>query len=166
MWMMKNKISMYDSKVEFQIFRYPYLKENLNDLFFSLGDTQILSSSKVRNIRVVFDQYPTFHDDISGICKSTHFHLRNIGRIRNLYILMPLHTLFMETYYHPVHRFRSWPTQMRSPSHPHTQARMEPRNIYNHTYIQFLPGQNNLIINPDKTTRDRRRHSCLPTRYL
>ena len=31
-----------------------------------------------------FDQYLTFQDHISGICKSTHFHLRCIGRIRNL----------------------------------------------------------------------------------
>ena len=31
-----------------------------------------------------FDQYLTFHDHISGICRSTHFHLRSIGRIRNL----------------------------------------------------------------------------------
>ena len=36
-------------------------------------------------------------------------------------------------------------------THTHTQARVQPRNIYNHTYIQFLPGQNNLILNPDKT---------------
>ena len=33
-----------------------------------------------------------------------------------------------------------------SPSYPHTQARVQPRNIYNHTYI------NNLILDPDKTT--------------
>ena len=38
----------------------------------------------VRDLGVVFDQYLTFHDHISGICKSTHFHLRGIGRIRNL----------------------------------------------------------------------------------
>ena len=29
-------------------------------------------------------QYLTCHDHISGICKSTHFHLRSIGRIQNL----------------------------------------------------------------------------------
>ena len=38
----------------------------------------------MRDLGVVFDQYLTFHDNISGICKSTHFHLRGIGRIRNL----------------------------------------------------------------------------------
>ena len=41
---------------------------------------------------------------------------------------------------------------MTSPSHLHTQARVQPRNTYNHTYIKFLPGQNNLTLNPDKST--------------
>ena len=45
---------------------------------------QVSLSSKVRDLGVVFDRYLTFHDHISGICKSTHFHLRGIGRIRNL----------------------------------------------------------------------------------
>ena len=46
---------------------------------------------------------------------------------------------------------RSWPTQMTSLSHLHTQARVQPRNTYNHTYIKLLPGQHKTI-NPDKTT--------------
>ena len=45
---------------------------------------QVSLSFKLRDLGVVFDQYLTFHDHISGICKSTHFHLRGIGRIRNL----------------------------------------------------------------------------------
>ena len=45
---------------------------------------QVSPSSKVRDLDVVFDQYLAFHDHISGICKSTHLHLRGIGRIRNL----------------------------------------------------------------------------------
>ena len=43
----------------------------------------------------------------------------------------------------PVHRFRSLPTQMTSPSHP--QARVQPINIYKHTYIKFLSGPNKTI---------------------
>ena len=38
----------------------------------------------MRDLGVVFDQYLTFHVHISGICKSTHFHLRGIRIIRNL----------------------------------------------------------------------------------
>ena len=60
------------------------MKQNLGDLSVSVGDMQVSPSSKVRDLCVVFDQYLTFHDHISGICKSTHFHLRGIGRIRNL----------------------------------------------------------------------------------
>ena len=52
-------------------------------------------------------------------------------------------TFTPETYHHPVHRFRSWPRQMTSPSHPHT--RVQTGNIYNHTH---LSGKNK----PDKTT--------------
>ena len=43
-------------------------------------------------------------------------------------------TFTLQTYHHPVHRFKSWPTQV--PSHPYTQARVQPRN----TYIKFLHG--------------------------
>ena len=83
-WMIKNKLKINDSKTEFIIFRSPLLNQNLSDLSVSVGDIQVSPSSKVRDLGVVFDQYFTFHDHISDICKSTHFHLRVIGRIRNL----------------------------------------------------------------------------------
>ena len=72
-WMIKNKLKINDSKTEFIIFLSPLLKQNLNDLSVSVGDMQVSPSSKVRDLGVVFDQYLTFHDHISGICKSTHF---------------------------------------------------------------------------------------------
>ena len=93
-WMIKNKLKINDSKTEFIIFRSPLLKQNLSDLSVSVGDMQVSLSAMVRDLGVVFDQYLTFHDHISGICKSTHFHLRGIGRIRNL-LTVPLHNLFM-----------------------------------------------------------------------
>ena len=84
MWMIKNKLKFNDSKTEFIIFRSPLLKQNLSNLSISVGDSQVFPSSKVRDLGVVFDQYLTFHDHISGICRSTHFHLRSIGIIQNL----------------------------------------------------------------------------------
>ena len=80
----RNKLKINDSKTEFIISRSPLLKQNLSDLSVSVGDMQVSPSSKVRDLGVVFYQYFTFHDHISGICKSTHFHLHNIKRIRNL----------------------------------------------------------------------------------
>ena len=52
-----------------------------------------------------------------------------------------------QIHHHPVHQLREWPTT--SPSHP--QARVQPINTYNHTYIQFFTWtkQNNLIYNPE-----------------
>ena len=82
--MIKNKLIINDSKTEFIRLRSPILKQNLSDLSVSIGDMHVSLSSKVRDLGDVFDQYLTFHDHISGVCKSTHFHLRSIGTIRNL----------------------------------------------------------------------------------
>ena len=46
---------------------------------------QILSSTNVKYLCVVYDQYLTFHDHLNGICKSTYFHLRKIRRNLNLF---------------------------------------------------------------------------------
>ena len=59
------------------IFVSPLLKQNLSDLSVSVGDMQVSPSSKVRDLVVVFNI-------VFVICKYTHFHLRGIGRIRNL----------------------------------------------------------------------------------
>ena len=53
-WMIKNKFKINDSKTEFIIFRSPH---NLSDLSVSVGVMQVSSSSKVRDLGVVFDQY-------------------------------------------------------------------------------------------------------------
>ena len=50
-------------------------------------------------------------------------------------------TFTLQTYHHTENRFGSWPTHMTSPSHLHTQSRVQPRNTYNHTYIKFLSKQ-------------------------
>ena len=44
----------------------------------------ITQSSKVGDLGVIFDQFLNFYDHITAICRSTHFHIRNIGKIRNL----------------------------------------------------------------------------------
>ena len=49
-------------------------------------------------------------------------------------------TFTLQTYHHPEHRLMLWPTQMTSPSHLHTQPRVQLRNTYNHIYINVLSG--------------------------
>ena len=71
--------------------------QNFSDLSISVGDSQVFRSSKVRDLGVVLDQYLIFPDHISGICRSDHFHLRSIGRIRNILTFdvtaQPIHAL-------------------------------------------------------------------------
>ena len=38
----------------------------------------------MRNLGIIFDLFLSFDDYISSVYRSTHFHLRNIGRIRHL----------------------------------------------------------------------------------
>ena len=82
--MIKYKLKFNDSKTEFIVFRSPQAKQDLSVLLVSVGDSVIAQSSKVRDIGVIFDQFVNFDEYISGVCRSTHFHLRTIGRIWHL----------------------------------------------------------------------------------
>ena len=95
---------------------------------------QSLSSSQTTSR----DAKPTQHIEIT--------HPNNVNLKLAFHKVASFHphysTFTLQTYHNPVHRFRSWPMQMTSQSHPHTQVRVQPRNTYNHTYTKFLPGQN------------------------
>ena len=83
-WMIKNKLKINDSKTEFIVFRSPQAKQDLSGLSVYVDDSIIQQSSKVRDLGVIFDQFLSFDDYISSVCRSTQFHLRNIGGIRHL----------------------------------------------------------------------------------
>ena len=85
---------------------------------------------------------------LHNIIEITHPHNVNSKLVFHKVVSFHQHysTFTLQTYHHPEHRFRSWPTHMISPSHIHTQARVQPRNTYNHTYIKFLPGQKGTLI--------------------
>ena len=54
----------------------------------------------------------------------------------------------LNIYHHQEHRLKSCLTQMTSPSHLHTQARIQPINTYNHTYIHCF-GLHKTTCTPD-----------------
>ena len=85
-WMIMNKLKLNDSKTEFIVFRSPQAKQDLSSLsvYVSVCDSIIQQSSRVRDLGVIFDPFLSFDDYISSVCRSTHFYLRNIGRIRQL----------------------------------------------------------------------------------
>ena len=82
-WMINNKLKINDSKTAFIVFRSPQAKQDLSGLSVIVGDSIIQQSSNVRNLGIIFDQFLSFDDYISSVCRSTHFHLRNIGRIQH-----------------------------------------------------------------------------------
>ena len=86
--MILNKLKINDAKTEFIVFRSPMLKHDLSDLSVNVGGNLIKPSEKVCDLDVILDQTLSFDDHISAICQSAHFHIRNIGRIRNLLSLM------------------------------------------------------------------------------
>ena len=49
-----------------------------------VGDSNIVSSNSTRNLGVIFDKCIKLGYHISSVCKSTYFHLLNIGGIRNI----------------------------------------------------------------------------------
>ena len=105
---------------------------NIHTLIRKLLQTNIPSQTTSR------DAKPTQHIEIT--------HPNNVNLKLAFHKVASFHPHYLtftpQTYHHPVHWFRSWPMQTTSQSHPHTQVRVQPRNIYNHTYIEFLPGQN------------------------
>ena len=50
----------------------------------NVGESIITQSSKMRFLGVIFDQFLKSDDHVIVICRSTHFHIRNIGKIWNL----------------------------------------------------------------------------------
>ena len=92
-WMITNKLKINDSKTEFIVFRSPQLRCDLSDLSVKVGESQITQSLNVRDLGVTFDQFLNFDDHITAICRSTFFHIRNIGKISNLLLYNACSTL-------------------------------------------------------------------------
>ena len=62
-------------------------------------------------------------------------------------------TFTLQTYHYPDHRFRSWSTQMTSPSHLHRCRSAAKKYIHPDLHTVFAwTKQNNLTINQEKTT--------------
>ena len=83
-WMIRNKLKINDSKTEFVMITSSFLKQSFNDLNIMVGDSNIVPSIS----GVIFDKCIKHHYHINSVCKSTYFHLRNIGGIRNIYLMM------------------------------------------------------------------------------
>ena len=83
-WMKINKLKLNNEKTEFILFSGQRSNtKDLEDSLFLQG-SKIELSRAVRNLGFHFDTTLSFECHVGKICQSTHFHLRNIGKIRHL----------------------------------------------------------------------------------
>ena len=52
-------------------------------LTVTVGDTEISSSDKARNLGVIFDSFMNLEQHITQLCRVAYMHLSNVRKIRN-----------------------------------------------------------------------------------
>ena len=84
--MISQKLKINDDKTEFLILASPNMHSKLIGHSFSLpvGHCSITPTSAARSLGVIFDDKLSMDAHIKSVCKSTQYHLRNIGAIRHL----------------------------------------------------------------------------------
>ena len=83
-WMINHKLKINDSKTEFLIIRSQFSKVTLPKLTVTVGDTEISSSDKARNLGVIFDSFMNLEPHITQVCRVAYMHLSNVRKIRNM----------------------------------------------------------------------------------
>ena len=81
-WMTANKLKLNDEKTTVIIITSKVYQKSLLLEKFTIDSIEIEPSSSTRNIGVNFDNNMTMKNQIAAICKTTHYHFFNIGRIR------------------------------------------------------------------------------------
>jgi hypothetical protein len=81
-WMRTNMLKLNDSKTEavFITRKGTYIPATSKSV--AIGDSSVESVKRARNLGVLFDDCMSMEPQISAMCSSGHFHLRNIGAIR------------------------------------------------------------------------------------
>ena len=81
-WMSSSKLKLNEDKTEFLIITTPHFKKTFHDISLEVGGLQIQCAEKARNLGVFFDSVMDMKCNVTAICKSAYYHLRNIGSVR------------------------------------------------------------------------------------
>ena len=76
--MISHKLKINDSKTEFLIFRSRFSKVVTPNLTVTVGDAEIPSSDKARNLGVLFDSFANLEPHITQVCRVASMHLSNV----------------------------------------------------------------------------------------
>ena len=80
-WMVINKLKLNRDKTEVVLISSRYRPRPPLDSL-QIGNVTVVPSSSGRDFGVIFDKCFNFEDHIKSICKSCHYHVRNITKIR------------------------------------------------------------------------------------
>ena len=82
-WMQLNMLKLNSDKTEFIVFSSPRFKHLLSDISLKISDSTILSpGTSVKILGVTFDSVMKMDQHVTSLCRSLHYHLSNIARIR------------------------------------------------------------------------------------
>jgi hypothetical protein len=81
-WMAQNFLKQNDDKTEFIIIGTKAQLKKVKISTIKIGNTNISSSTSVRNIGALFDNIFSLVPHINQTCRAARFHLRNLGKIR------------------------------------------------------------------------------------
>ena len=81
--MIENKLKINDDKTEFLIIASPHSHKKITTNHqLTVGNASINPSASAKNLGVYFDNEMNMDKQVSSMCKSANFQLRNIGSIR------------------------------------------------------------------------------------
>ena len=74
-------LKLNDSKTEFFVAISSYNKHKMPPVHLQIGSELIAPSDNVRNLGIIFDSQMSMSPQVTGLCKTITFQLRNISRI-------------------------------------------------------------------------------------
>ena len=80
--MCQNMLQLNQEKTELIVIAAPRTLSKLLEIHLKLGGVSIPASTTVKNLGVIIDASMNMSGQISAICKSVNFHIRNLWRIR------------------------------------------------------------------------------------
>ena len=83
LWMTSNSLRLNSDKTEFFVAISQHNKLCMPPVSLTIGNEVIQPSEAVRNLGVIFDTHMTMSSQVSFLCRSVSYHLRNISRIRH-----------------------------------------------------------------------------------
>ena len=81
-WIKTNSLKLNDSKTELIVYVSAQQLKKITLQALRVGDCVVRVTDCVRNFGVQFDAEMTMESDVTAVCRSAIFHLRNISRIR------------------------------------------------------------------------------------